>query len=105
MSRRWWAGQEGYVGGMLFRVVPGAKGPNDLRLDWRIQGIWRPVPMKVVAFMTDFFYDNEDALYPPPAQGGEFFITYLRQATVHGFKDADRGLRDDQAMRQYRDED
>ena len=92
--RRWRDGDTGTLDGVRYRVVRGAKGPDDLRLDWLIGGKWRAVHMRVAAMLADFFYENEDALYPPPRyKGGRKVLTYLRHAGLHGWEKAEAGLR------------
>lgn len=87
---------------MQFRIVRGAKSPDDLRLDWYIDGHWIAVPMMVGGFLADFFGENEDVLYPPPAKGGAKYIEYLRWSWKHGVDRAQAGL---EAERYLRDRD
>lgn len=87
------------IGGMHFRVVPGSKTPRgpgqDLRLDWlRSDGCWRPVKMAHAGLIVDFFFENEDVLYPPPQfDGGRRFTDYLKHGLKHGWQSAEAGLR------------
>lgn len=73
--------------GMRFRVVAGKKKPGDLRLDVYADGVWRPVTFEPLFLMTDFFYENEDRLYPPAEgkKGGKYVMDALRFATQHGY--------------------
>lgn len=99
MSRRWFEGWSGEIGGVRFRIVQGVKSPEDLRLDWLVEGSWIAVPMKVGGFLADFFCENEDILYPPPAKGGRKYIEYLRWSARHGVDKAQAGLEAEQYLR------
>lgn len=82
------------VSGLHFRVVRGSKSPDDLRLEWSTGGQWWPVHMAAVALMADFFYENEDRLYPPPRyRGGRYFLDYLYESVIKGWERADLKLR------------
>lgn len=98
MTRRWNAETNFELAGMQFRVVHGVKAPDDLRLDWLVrdvQGIghWITVPMSVALMLCDFFFENEDVLYPPPAKGGKYFLDYVRVACRSGWEKAQAGIR------------
>lgn len=54
-------------------------------MEWMVGGQWQAIPMEAVAILTDFFYENENVLYPPPAEGGDYFMTYLHGAATEGF--------------------
>lgn len=85
-----------------FRVVNGDKKPGDLRLEWwsSARRLWLPVQMSAAALITDFFYENEDHLYPPPRyMGGPYFMGYLAIAAAEGWQRADRKLRTEQHYR------
>lgn len=100
MARRFAAGQRYVISGLTFRVVPGAKAPNDLRLDVAYAGgIYRPVRMSLGAFLADYFYENEAELYPPPALGGDKYLAYLARAARDGWREADEVLRREQTRR------
>ena len=63
MTRRWSAGQAVSIpGGYTFRVVPGSKAADDLRLEWHTSAGWRPVPMAVAFVLVDFLAENERSL-------------------------------------------
>jgi len=72
--------------GMHFRIVEGKKKPGDLRLDWYADRAWRPVTFEPLFYMTDFFHENEERLFPPPQyKGGEYVMKALRRAVNHGY--------------------
>jgi hypothetical protein len=83
-----------------FRVKRGDKDGGDLRLDWwsSAQKLWVPVQMSAAALITDFFYENEEHLYPRVRgyMGGDFFIEYLKLAAHEGWQVADKKLRTEQ---------
>lgn len=82
------------------RVVRGRKSAQDLKLEWLVGGQWVAVPMAAAALLTDFFYENEDCLYPPPAAGGEYLLAYLRQAAENGWQSADARLQNEKLAAQ-----
>lgn len=89
-----------FFSGVHLRVVPGYKAAmngQDLRLDWLTPGGWCPVPMKAIAFMVAFMYENEERRYPSGLgyQGGEKFMRYLRDALKFGVDNADAALQVD----------
>lgn len=104
--RRWQPYDTGEVDGVRFRVVPGVKKPGDLRMDWWLEGRWVPAPMSWGALLGDFFYDNEQFLYPPMPnnrlKGGEKYVLFVRHAGRHGWRSAMAGLRAEKAMREAR---
>ena len=73
---------------MQYRLVRGRKGPNDLVLQWRYLGDWRPVELDHVAVIVDAIADNENVLYPPPARGGAKVYGFVRQALKDGWRPA-----------------
>lgn len=95
-ERRFRPGLTENVEGIWFRLVPGKKGDGDLRLELRAAGEWRPVKMRLAAFLTDFFVENEDHLrqYRPhwKQSGWEFFADFLHEATENGWKVASERL-------------
>lgn len=93
MSRRWQAGWEGDVNGLRMRVVPGSRGPDDLRLEWHLNGGWRPADVTWGLVLADFIGENEDVLHPPPQRGGDYYLMHLRHARRHGWATAAAGLR------------
>lgn len=98
--RRFAAGDAWEIGGVRYRVVTGKKGPDDLRLEWSAAtGKWTAVEMAHAACQTDFFCENEDYLYPPPQQGGQYFMDFLHKARGLGWDAAWRILRGEKAAR------
>lgn len=70
--------------GVRFRVTEGRKAAGDLRMEWLgASGEWQPMTFLPVFALCDFFYENEDVLYPPPAKGGDYF----RQAVCFAMRD------------------
>jgi hypothetical protein len=89
------------IGGVRIRVVKGRKAPNDMKLEiccnedaTSLEQRWQAVPMTLVAYMTEFFYKNEDVLYPRSEGylGGEKFLMFLRDAVENGYETATAGL-------------
>lgn len=101
---RRWGECEFELAGQRFRVQRGVKSPDDLRLDWYTPTGWRAVPMSPGAMMADFFFENEDVLYPPDMgnQGGSKYIALLRHAARHGWQKANAGLLAERAAKQDR---
>jgi len=96
------------IGGVYIRCVPGRKAPDDMKLEIRVShgreyipDEWRAVPMTLVAYMTEFFYKNEDNLYPPEEGylGGEKFLQFLHDAVRNGYETATAGLEWEKAGR------
>jgi len=108
-ARRFSAGQTFTFDGIKFRVVEGVKRQKftgktgDLRVDWWSEELrrWVPIRMQTVGFLVDFFFENEDFLYPPHLgfKGGEKVMKYLRHAVRHGFEKAEAGLRAEREMK------
>lgn len=101
--RRWTADRTVNINGLRFRAVTGYKHPKDLRLEVLQEVGWRPVPMLVGAMLADFFGENEDVLYPPPAAGGRKYMGYLWDAYQTGWQSADARLRQERAAKEARD--
>lgn len=94
--------------GQHYRVAAGSKSPNDLKLEWHVDGWWRPVRMQTGFFLADFFYENEDVLrerYPGVKlfEGGEMYQRLSRVAGREGYEVAQQMLAGMQARRQERD--
>lgn len=92
--RRWQAHQAFALAGQRFRVRAGYKSPEDLCLEWDIDGKWVAIPMSVGLMLNDFFYENEDVLYPKERgfKGGDYWRTYARHAERHGWQKAWAGV-------------
>lgn len=77
---------------------------HDLVLQvWIEGGGWRSIPMIAVAMMTEFFWENEDVLYPPPRfKGGAYFFEYLRDACERGYLRADSKLKEERRAKRQR---
>lgn len=98
-ARRFRAGQQREFDGIRVRIVPGYKrtrgDADDLRLEWETPSGWRAVSMATVLAMADFFYENEDALYPPPRyQGGRYWADALTRAMQSGWRTVAREIAD-----------
>ena len=97
--KRWQPCKPFEISGVRFRVVLGSKTARadatghrgrDLCLEWQTVVGWRPCEMAVGALFADFFYDNEDVLYPRPiGQGGNKYRSYLYHAMKEGWQVAD----------------
>ena len=94
--RRWRDGWQATIDGIPMRVVQGYKSPDDLRMEWHVDGRWIPVRMNVGAVLADFFYENEDHLYPSGA-GGRKYLGFLHEAARHGWRQAVGRLADEKA--------
>ena len=88
--RRFTSGDNFELGAVRFRVERGSKSPDDLRMDWNVNGRWVAVPMSALFLLTDFLWENEHVLYPPSSgnQGGEKLFEALRRARNHGWEAA-----------------
>jgi hypothetical protein len=91
---------------MVFRIVPGYKGDNDYRLEvQRPDGAWQPVHMRTVAVLVQFFFENEERLYPPPRYlGGEKFMRFLDDAVELGANKAVEKLQDEKRRKREREQ-
>jgi hypothetical protein len=87
VSNRRWKPMEFELDGLKWRVVKGRKSPDDLRLEHMTPRGWRPTAMALLFMLTDFWYENEDLLYPKPRyQGAEYLLRAVRRAAVNGFQ-------------------
>lgn len=94
-------GQSGVVGGIPWRIRKGRKMDGDLIVDLLAPDGWHPVKMSLVGLLTQFFYENEQRLYPPPRfRGGEFFVAFLRGCIRIGWSDASAMLEDQRRRRE-----
>lgn len=99
-KRNFYVGWKTDIGGVHYRVVEGYKSPEDLRLEWRCAGQWRPVHMAHAALHTQFFFENEDALYRSPrSAGGNYFLGFLHDAAKRGWETAVQKLEDEKKRR------
>jgi hypothetical protein len=104
-SRRWAPGQVIDDNAMpLFRCVPGSKGQRDLRLEWFVRGAWRAVPMAAGLVMADFFFENENVLFPWPAKGGGMYLGAVTEAARKGWMPVAARLADERAARRREQE-
>lgn len=101
-DRRFHDGDEFEIPPMQYRTVRGKKGPNDLRLDWRYIGEWRPVELDHVGLIVDAVADNENVLYPPPAKGGAKVYAFLCTALREGWRKARTVLHEERANKDER---
>lgn len=97
ITRRFQAGDTFELWPVHYRIVQGCKGPDDLRLEWRAAGEWRPVTMAHSALHADFFCENEEILYPTcrGQRGAHYFLGWLGTATKVGWDEAVRRLNED----------
>jgi hypothetical protein len=101
--RRWAAGQSFTLNGLRWRIQAGKKGPHDLRLEVLAPEGWLPVRMAMGWMQADFFYENEDVLYPPPAQGGQRYLHYVDGAARLGWETAQAMLESEQNEKRRRE--
>ncbi len=113
MTRRWSVREPFDFDGLKFRIVPGVKPTGlgergkDLRLEVYVGDAWRPVHMRLGAFLADFFYDNEEVLYPlftpddikTHWMGGKKYLVYVSSAARHGWEMAEAQLQAERAQR------
>lgn len=89
--------------GHSYRVAQGGKGPTDQLLEVKTERGWRPVGMSTSAMMADFFFQNEERLYPRPAgEGGWKYVRFMNKAISHGWKVADDELKRERIRRDER---
>jgi hypothetical protein len=71
-------------------------------MEWQTDDGWQPVTMAAAAIMADFFFDNEDVLYPPSRgfKGGRKFMEFLRLAVKEGWQTAVHGLQRERAAKE-----
>lgn len=90
MTRRWTPGLITDLSTARYRVVPGAKSPDDLRLERLDNGRWVPVFMEETFLMVDFFHENEGALNPYRPHwrqsGGTYFLAEVIDAARNGWR-------------------
>jgi hypothetical protein len=91
-QRRYRAGQRFTRDGVHYRIVAGVKGPDDLRLEWRVEGRWLPVSMEHAALHVAVMGDNEVFLYPHGSGYGKL-LGFLHIAARYGHQAAVERLR------------
>ena len=98
-ERRWRAGDRFWCDEVEYRVMPGRKGPDDLRLEHYVNGEWRPVKMETGFLLADFFFENEHVLYPRAKgyRGGYEYLRAIQHATRYGWESTQQQLREQQA--------
>lgn len=89
-ARRFIEGDVFEVDGIEFWIQRGEKGPGDLRLMMLTPTGWRPIRMTLGFFLADFFYENEEVLYPPEQgyAGGGYYLERCREAAEAGWRSA-----------------
>jgi hypothetical protein len=101
-GRRFQNGDTFTIGNVEYRITCGAKGPDDLRLDWRFATTWQPVVLDHVALILDCIGENEDLLYPPPAKGSAYVHEFVMRARREGWRKAVARLQIERANRDER---
>lgn len=102
---RWVLGATYESSGLHFRVGNGTKKPGDLTLQVHTATGWRCVSMETSFLLADFFYENEEWLYPPGGGprgtwiGGKKFTEGQRRAIAHGYVAATQFLEAEQRQR------
>lgn len=77
---------------MDLRVVQGDKALDDRRLDLRCP-VWQPIKMALGCLLSDFFFENEQVLYPPTpnggrgkgVRGGQYYLAAANEAAASGW--------------------
>jgi hypothetical protein len=107
------------VGGVYFHVVPEEEAKSGKQHkkrghmvlefwqpegwlpdgQWNGKGRWIPVPMALAFMLTEFFYAEEEFLYPKAGGnlGGDKFMRYCWDAAVKGWRHARDNLEQDKA--------
>lgn len=97
------AGDNGSIGGVEWRITNGRKVERkgrpvtgDLRLELWVPE-WTPVKMALGFLEADFYYQNENRLYPQNLgfQGGERYLNFVRGAAYLGWEAAVAQLDDE----------
>ena len=58
---------------MTISTDPGKKGPDDIIIKYNEL----PITIKDIAKILLLLWDNEDELYPPPAQGSQMLMDFI----------------------------
>lgn len=74
-----------------YRLVPGKKGPGDLRLDWRwadryCTSEWRPVELDHAFLIADVIASIEDVTHPYPERGGALVFAFIKDVRTRGWR-------------------
>lgn len=99
-------GQEYDIGGVRLRIRQGRKGPDDLVLDIEGYAGYVPVRMTLGALMADFFFQNEERLYPQEFnfEGGNRYVRFIHRAIAIGWENAAAQLARERALREVRND-
>jgi hypothetical protein len=97
MKARFAIGDKFEFPGARFEIILGEKKPkggNGQDLVLTLNGRQNKVPMEMAGMMVEFFFHNEETLYPPFAdyEGGKKFLTYGYNCVKMGYPDATRRL-------------
>ena len=101
-KRRWQVRAPFRQFGLLWRILPGRKPcpacavlgkpcPHDRVLQWLTdEQRWVSIQMGAGALLADFFYENEEVLYPSRLgkMGGKKYLQFLMHAVEHGYEAA-----------------
>lgn len=103
--RRWTEGTEFELDGLSWRVVKGRKAPGDLRLEHMTTSGWRPTAMALVFMLADFWYENEDLLYPKPKfQGADYLLRAIERAAKNGYQSEVERLEGEKLAKRQREQ-
>jgi hypothetical protein len=86
--RRFHNGDHFVIEGIQYDIRCGRKYPDDPGRDLVLLMNGTLVSFDHVMLMTDFFCENEDSLYPPPAKGGAKFLGAMHTAWRRGWREA-----------------
>lgn len=103
-ERRFKAGDTFRLDEVDYRVRQGVKHQDDLRIEWCINGEWRPISLDSVFLIVDMIAENEDVLYPPRNDGrgplgGEMVIRAVKTARIRGWRKAVAELHEQRARK------
>ena len=70
-----------------------------MRLEKRLDGEWQPVRMEAGFMLADFFFENEQELYPRAKgyRGGFEYLKAVQNAARYGWEPTQRQLREQQS--------
>jgi len=106
VKRRFQIGDKGDLSGVHWRIEEGRKGPEDKVLEIVVPEVCK-VPMGLGLLMAQFFFDNEEHLYPQAYgyRGGFLYLDVCAKAALQGWEagtaelDRLRGLASDRRAR------